>query len=81
MLEVLTRFGGYAEASDNGQLIYVFPSLQVTTMANVASTSSAAASRAPAAPFQHRRLRRFTSASNRSGRAERRCHLSLPSDF
>ena len=46
MLEVLTRFGGYAEASDNGQLIYVFPSLQVTTMANVASTSSAAASRA-----------------------------------
>ena len=46
MLEVLTRFGGYAEASDDGQLIYVFPSLQVTTMANVASTSSAAASRA-----------------------------------
>jgi hypothetical protein len=29
MLEVLTRFGGHAESSDDGKLVYVFPKLQV----------------------------------------------------
>ena len=27
-LEVLTRFGGHAESSDDGKLVYVFPKLQ-----------------------------------------------------
>ena len=40
MLEVLTRFGGYAEASDDGKLIYIFPSLQVTTFADMTMASS-----------------------------------------
>ena len=32
MLEVLSKFGGHAEASDDGKLVYVFPALQVTAM-------------------------------------------------
>jgi len=39
MLEVMTRFNGYASASDDGKLVYVFPALQVTTIEP--STSSA----------------------------------------
>jgi hypothetical protein len=39
MLEVLTRFGGIAEASDAGELIYVFPSLQVTARPDEPSSS------------------------------------------
>ena len=31
MLPVLTRFGGFAEASDDGRLVYVFPALRVST--------------------------------------------------
>jgi hypothetical protein len=30
MLPVLSRFGGHAEASDDGRLVYVFPALRVT---------------------------------------------------
>ena len=42
MLEVLTRFGGHAESSDDGKLVYVFPKLQVTTIADQPGSSAAA---------------------------------------
>mmetsp|Transcript_3744 Transcript_3744/g.7020 ORF Transcript_3744/g.7020 Transcript_3744/m.7020 type:complete len:252 (-) Transcript_3744:136-891(-) len=32
MLQVLKRFGGHAESSDDGRLVYVFPHLQVTAL-------------------------------------------------
>ena len=50
MLEVLTRFGGFAEASDAGELIYVFPSLQVTARADEPSSSRLMPSRSVQAP-------------------------------
>mmetsp|Transcript_177 Transcript_177/g.567 ORF Transcript_177/g.567 Transcript_177/m.567 type:complete len:556 (-) Transcript_177:68-1735(-) len=40
VLGVLTRYGGHAEATSNGQLIYVFPALQVTAMPDQASSSN-----------------------------------------
>ena len=40
MLEVLTRFNGYAEASDDGKLVYVFPALQVTTISDEKPSTS-----------------------------------------
>jgi hypothetical protein len=40
MLEVLTRFGGFPEATEDGRLVYIFPTLQVTTIdPNVAGPS------------------------------------------
>jgi hypothetical protein len=33
MLPVLSRFGGHAEASDEGRLVYVFPHLQISATA------------------------------------------------
>ena len=65
MLEVLTRFGGHAEASDDGRLVYVFPRLQVTMIdPNAAgpSTSTPSAPRpspvpAPMAPPIYERVR------------------------
>ena len=41
VLEVLAKFGGHAEASDDGKLVYVFPSLQVTAAANDAEAAGA----------------------------------------
>jgi len=41
MLPVLSRFGGHAEASDDGRLVYVFPALRV---------SAAGAGEGPSAP-------------------------------
>ena len=46
MLEVLTRFGGHAESSDDGKLVYVFPKLQITTISDAAGSSGAAAAAA-----------------------------------
>ncbi|CEG00563.1 unnamed product [Ostreococcus tauri] len=60
MLEVLTRFGGHAEASDDGKLIYVFPSLQVTTIAEAAASSRSTPGRAvppPTPPPIYERVR------------------------
>jgi len=50
MLEVLTRFSGYAEASDDGKLIYVFPALQVSTIAAASEPSTSTGRRAPPTP-------------------------------
>ena len=36
VLEVLSRFGGHAESSDDGRLVYVFPALQVSTLEDYA---------------------------------------------
>jgi len=46
MLEVLTRFGGHAESSDDGKLVYVFPKLQVTSILDQPGSSGAAAAAA-----------------------------------
>jgi hypothetical protein len=46
MLEVLTRFGGHAESSDDGKLVYVFPKLQVTSIPDQPGSSGAAAAAA-----------------------------------
>ena len=43
MLEVLSKFGGHAEASDDGKLVYVFPALQVTAMHEEGSSAAAEA--------------------------------------
>ena len=51
MLEVLSKFGGHAEASDDGKLVYVFPALQVTAMHEEGSSAAAeAAAREARAP-------------------------------
>ena len=42
MLEVLPRFGGHAESSDDGKLVYVFPKLQTTTIPVEGSSAAAA---------------------------------------
>ena len=41
MLPVLTRFGGFAESSDDGRLVYVFPALRVTATSDGAGPSAA----------------------------------------
>ena len=44
VLEVLSRFGGHAESSDDGRLVYVFPALQVSTLEDYAEGAAAAPS-------------------------------------
>lgn len=44
MLPVLSRFGGHAESSDDGRLVYVFPALRATAAPAAAGSSAAAAS-------------------------------------
>ena len=34
VLEALAKFGGHAESSEDGRLVYVFPALQVSTLDN-----------------------------------------------
>eukprot|EP00897_Mesotaenium_endlicherianum_P001049 jgi/Mesen1/10945/ME000096S10522 len=46
MLAVLKRFGGHAESNNEGRLVYVFPHLQVTAAAAVASPGEASSSTA-----------------------------------
>ncbi|KAK3245285.1 hypothetical protein CYMTET_45137 [Cymbomonas tetramitiformis] len=50
MLEVLTRYGGHAESSDDGRLVYVFPHMQTTVLQGDEPSSSSAAARAPTPP-------------------------------
>jgi hypothetical protein len=45
MLKVCAKFGGHAEASDDGRLVYVFPALRVTTIDDDESVDAAKKSR------------------------------------